>query len=102
MLDVGRKKFSAFEARPRTIYHYFFHFGLQREVPNFEIPPIGRDIRITNLKGEPICIGRRTVRRGRFRLIYQKMGIQDQLEHAFELLDTCFLILNQVMKNFKI
>ena len=93
---VGQQKFAHFEARPRTLFDQYYDFVLEREVPNFAIPPLGRDIRVTNLKGEPICIGRRTVKRGRFRLVYKKMSYTEQLLHAFELLDTSFEILTQV------
>ena len=96
MKRLGQLKFGHFEARLRTIFDKFYHFALEREVPNFSIPPLGRDIRVTNLKGEPICIGRRAVNRGRFRLVYQKISFENQQSHAFELLDKCFHILDQV------
>ena len=68
-------------------------------MPNFKIPPLGRSIRITDLKGNPICIGRRHVRRGRFRLCYKKSTFEQQRTHAFALLDHCFSILDQVGTN---
>lgn len=93
---LGRTKFSNFEARPKTLFDRYFDFAKQKEVYNFQIPPIGRDIRVTNLKGEPICIGRRAVQRGRFRLIYKKISYAEQMEHAFDLIDTCFGLLEKV------
>lgn len=95
MRILGVNKLRYFSARPKTIFDEYFDFDKQRMVPNFQIPPIGRSIRITDLKGEAICIGRKAVRRGRYRLCYKKSSIQQQREHAFELLDQSFNILEQ-------
>ena len=95
MRILGVNKLRHFTARPRTIYDEYYNFAEQRMVPNFSIPPLGRSIRITNLKGEAICIGRKAVRRGRFRLAYKKSTFQQQREHAYKLLDTSYNILEQ-------
>ena len=96
MKILGVNKLRNFTARPRTQFDEYYHFGLQRMVPNFSIPPLGRDIRVTDLKGNPICIGRRAVRRGRFRLVYKKSSIARQKLHGFQLLDECFPLLEKV------
>ena len=100
MRILGVNKLRNFTARPRTMFDEYFHFGLKRMVPNFSIPPIGRSIRITDLKGQPICVGRRAVRRGRFRLVYKKSSVLEQKVHGFLLLDACFPLLEQVIKLF--
>ena len=96
MRILGINKLRNFTARPKTIFDTYFDFQKGRNVPNFQIPPLGRSIRITDLKGNPICIGRRRVRRGRFRLCYKKSTFEEQKVHAFALLDTSFSILTQV------
>ena len=96
MRELGRKKFRSFTARPRTVYDTYYSFDLERSVPNFFIPPLGRDIRVTNLSGEPICLGRRAAGRGRYRLVYKKITIAEQHLHAYALLDQSFEILEKV------
>ena len=95
MRILGVNKLRYFNARPRTVFDEYFDFAKQKMVPNFQIPPLGRNIRLTNLKGEAICIGRKAVRRGRFRLSYKKSSQQQQREHAFELVDASFKVLEQ-------
>lgn len=96
MKQLGLVKLRYFTARPRTVYDTYYSFTAGKNVLNFSVPPLGRDIRVTNLKGEPICIGRRAVKRGRYRLIYQKITYEDQLSHAFDLLDQSFSLLSKV------
>ena len=100
MRILGATKLKSFSARPQTIFDTYYDFDKNRNVPNFRIPPIGRSIRVTDLEGKPICIGRRHVRRGRFRLCYRKSTYEQQRLHAFELLDKCFSILKQVGEFF--
>ena len=96
MRILGVNKLRSFTARPRTVFDTYYHFAKERNVPNFQIPPLGRSIRVTDLEGKPICIGRRQVRRGRYRLCYKKSTYEQQRLHAFELLDACFSLLVQV------
>ena len=96
MRILGVNKLRTFTARPQTVFDTYYDFSKKKNVPNFRIPPIGRSIRITDLKGQPICIGRRHVRRGRFRLCYKKSTFEQQRVHAYELLDQCFSLLTQV------
>lgn len=96
MRILGATKLRNFPVRPRTVFDTYYDFEQKKEVPNFQIPPIGRSIRVTDLDGNPICIGRRKVQRGRFRLVYSKIDFITQRQKAFEMLDLCFEILTQV------
>ena len=93
MAALGRRHLRNFCARPKIMYDMYYNFSEEKMVPNFRIPPLGRDIRVTDLKGDPIVLTHRRVQGGKFRVVYKKIDYQDQREAAFELLDTCFTIL---------
>ena len=99
MRILGITKLRNFPIRPKTMFLTYFDFKLGRERPNFDVPPLGRDIRVTDLNGNPICIDRRKVRRGRFRLVYKKITLLEQKVQAFRMLDDCFCILEQVSES---
>lgn len=67
MKDFGARKLRNYSCRPQVQYDRYFHFGFQRSVANFEIPPLGRAVRVTDLTGEPIVLNRRRVQGGKFR-----------------------------------
>ena len=71
-----------------------------REVPNYAVPPQGKTIRITDMEGNLIPFSRKRVKAGKFRTVYRKITFPDQKTRAFELLDACFSILQQV-RNMK-
>lgn len=96
MRVLGVTKLRNHPVRPKTIFDTFYSFDLEKNVPNFGIPPLGRNIRVTDLDGNAICIGRRKVHRGRFRLVYKKIDFNSQRLKAFEMLDLSFEILEQV------
>ena len=96
MRMLGVSKLRNHPVRPKTVFDTYFDFSKQKEVPNFQIPPLGRDIRVTDFDGNPICIGRRRVQRGRFRLVYKKINYQSQRVKAFEMLDLSFELLEKV------
>ena len=67
MNDYGARMLRTYSCRPKVRYERYYHFGLDRTVANFEVPPLGRAVRITNLSGEPIILTRRRVQGGNFR-----------------------------------
>ena len=67
MKDYGVRMLRTYSSQPRVEYDRFYHFGLGRTVANYEIPPLGRSVRVTNLQGEPIVLNRRRVQGGKFR-----------------------------------
>ena len=93
MALLGRRHLRNFKARPKIIYDTYFDFSKNKMVPNFRIPPLGRNIRVTDLKGNPIVLSHRRVQGGKFRVVYKKIDYQSQREAAFRLLDSCFSIL---------
>ena len=67
MKDFGARKLRLFRSQPQVCYDTYFNFTKNRNVPNYDIPPLGKTIRVTNLSGEPIILNRRKVRGGEFR-----------------------------------
>lgn len=67
MKDYGTRKLRVYTSQPQVKYHYYYNFEAKRNLPNFQIPPHGRAVRVTDLKGEPIVLTRRRVRGDKFR-----------------------------------
>ena len=63
---------------------------------NFQVPREGRTVRVTTTEGEPIVLGRKKIRSGKFRLQYRKITYQEQLLRAFGLFDESIQLLEQV------
>ena len=80
----------------RSRYHTYYNFDLERNVPNYQIPRTGRTVRITGPTGEALVLGRKRIRSGQFRVQYEKMSFQEQLEESFRLYDQSLSLLEQV------
>ena len=67
MRDYGARMLRTYKNQLKTEYDTYYNFDVGRIVYNYRIPPLGRAIRVTDLKGEPIIINRRRVQGGSFR-----------------------------------
>ena len=94
MQSLGQRRLRNFTARPKIQYDSYYDFSLKRERPNFAVPPLGRTIRVTDLKGNPIVLTRRKVRKGNFRVVYKKITFFEQKKAAFILIDEVFRLLS--------
>ena len=74
----------------------YYNFDLERSVPNFAIPRKGRTVRITDPHGQQIKLGRKRIRSGKYRIQYQKVSYEEQLEEAFRLFDRSLQLLEKV------
>ena len=77
-------------------YDTYYSFTTGKLEFNYDIPRIGKIVRITDMSGAPIRLGIRRVRTGQYRMVHFKENFQEQLSHAFWLFDTSTAILKQV------
>ena len=70
MRDYGVRMLRTYRSQIQVEYDTYYHFEKQRSVRNFDIPPLGRAIRVTDLKGEPIVLTRRRVQGGAYRDVF--------------------------------
>ena len=69
MKDYGARMLRTYVARPRPVYDYYYNFESKRMMPNYNIPPLGRSIRVTDLTGKPIILSKRKVQGGDYRYV---------------------------------
>ena len=67
MNDYGARMLRTYTCQTKVRYDRYYHFGLEKTVVNYEVPPLGRAVRVTDLKGEPIILTRRKAQGGEFR-----------------------------------
>ena len=67
MKNYGARKLRCYRSQPEVIYDQYYDFSTERVVKNYEVPPLGRAVRVTDLQGEPIVLSRRKVRNGDYR-----------------------------------
>ena len=99
MTSYGQYRLRSYQPMNRYQYDTYFNFDLWRSVPNFSVPRLGRTVRITDTKGEPIILGKRRIRSKKFRIQYEKHTFSDQLTYSFKIFDQCMELLEQVPKS---
>ena len=67
MKDYGARMLRTYTSKPSVEYDRYYNSTLQRTVFNYEIPPLGRAVRVTDLSGAPIVLTRRRAQGGDFR-----------------------------------
>ena len=101
MRSYGRHKLRSY--RPQAEYRHptYYHLDLERDVINYQVPRLGKIVRITDTQGNPIVLGKRRIRSQKFRIQYQKQDYDDQLASAFEIYNHCIRLLEEVIQFFK-
>ena len=77
-------------------YDTYYNFDLERSVPNYAVPRIGRTVRVTDPLGKPIILGHKRVRSGKFRIQYSQITFEEQLVESFKLFDLSIHLLEKV------
>ena len=70
---------------------------MERSIPNYAVPRLGRTVRVTDPLGNQIVLGRKRIRSGKFRVQYSQITYEEQLEEAFRLFDMSLDLLEKVL-----
>ena len=98
MKSYGQYRLRTYKPMSNYQYDTYYNFDLERSVPNFSVPRLGKTVKITDTKGEPIILGQRRIRSNKYRIQYEKHTHFDQLTHAFKIFDQCMTLLEQVFQ----
>ena len=99
MVEKGVSWLRYFRIQPKVRYDTYYNFSKGRNCFNYQVPPLGRLIRICDYQGNLISRPPRRLSGNRFRVRYETITFEQQRKAAFEMLDIIFPLLIEHRKN---